>query len=140
MILRHDSTPRKNSECTLNVEALEERQMLSTVQIFAAGTTGEELIQLSIDENVVASFSNLGAGANSGNFQTLTFNTPDTIAADQVRIEFVNDLFDACINYRHSKSYKSFLQTFLKVQLLLIQSNHVRIYKKKILILNVQFQ
>lgn len=85
----------KTSQANLTVEALEERQLLSTVQIFAAGTTGQEQIELSIDGGVVATYSNLGDGANAGDFQTFTFNTANTIAADQVRIEFVNDLFDA---------------------------------------------
>ena len=77
---------KENSEFVLNVEALEIRQMLSTVQIFASGTTGNEQIQLSIDTNVVANYSNLGDGADAGEFRTFTYETADTISADQVRI------------------------------------------------------
>ena len=85
---------RFNSNLTLQVETLEARQMLSTVQIFAAGSTGAEEIQLSIDGNTVATFNDLGTGANAGDFRTLTFNTDELVAADQIRIEFVNDLYD----------------------------------------------
>ena len=75
-------TSRKDTNLNLSVEKLEERQMLSTVQIFAAGATGQEQIQLQIDGNVAATYSDLGTGANSGDFQILTFNTPEAIAAD----------------------------------------------------------
>ena len=83
----------KKSESHLQVETLEERQMLSTVQIFAAGTTGNENIDLLISGEVVATYTDLGSGANTGNFRTLTYNTNDTITADQVRIAFTNDFF-----------------------------------------------
>ena len=68
---------------------------LATVQIFAAGTTGEEEIQLSIAGEVVATFDDLGSGADAGNLRTLTFNTDQNVTPGQVRIEFVNDLFDS---------------------------------------------
>lgn len=87
--------PTRNPEPHLFVEALELRQMLSTVQIFAAGTTGQEQIQLVIDNQVVATYSGLGTGAYAGDFQTFTFQTTETVTADQVRVEFVNDQLDA---------------------------------------------
>ena len=77
----------------LSVEQLEERMMLSTVQIFAAGTLGGEQLQLQIDGVAVETFTT-GAGANSGNFQSFFFETNDTITADNVRIAFLNDFFD----------------------------------------------
>ena len=88
------SRSRKHSPLSLTAEALEERQMLSTVQIFAAGTTGQEQIQLVIDGNAVATYSDLGNGADAGVFQTLTFETDESVTGDQIRIDFVNDLFD----------------------------------------------
>ena len=75
-------------------ESLEPRVMLSTVQLFAAGTTGEEIINLEIDGNVVATYDDLGDQAFQGGFVELTYETPDIVAADDVRIRFTNDLFD----------------------------------------------
>lgn len=50
-------------------------------------------MRLLISGNAVQTFT-VQSGADSGNFQTFTFNTSETIAADDVRIEFINDLFD----------------------------------------------
>ena len=68
--------------------------MLSTVQIFAAGTLGGEQLQLEIDGSVAQTFT-VGSGAESRNFQSFVFETSQTITADDVRIEFLNDFFDA---------------------------------------------
>ena len=83
-----------DNDLSLELETLEQRQMLSTVQIFAAGTTGQEQIQLFVEDEFVASYNNLGNGANSGTFRTRTYTTPETLTADDIRIEFVNDVFD----------------------------------------------
>ena len=53
-----------NPELQLQVESLEPRMMLSTVEIIAAGTTNQEIIELEIGGQTVASFSQLGTGAN----------------------------------------------------------------------------
>ena len=76
------------------VETLEARNMLSTVNIFATGTTNQEIIELEIGGQSVATYSNLGSGAFDGQFQTRTFTTADRVTADDVRIRFTNDLFD----------------------------------------------
>ena len=78
---------------TLEVEHLEDRQMLSTVQIFAAGTTGNEQLELRIDNQFVEIF-NVGDGADSRNFDTLTFESDQTIDVTSLRVSFVNDFFD----------------------------------------------
>ena len=72
--------------------------MLSTVQVIAAGSTGQEVIELQIAGQNVATFSDLGTGAFSGQFQTLTFNTTQDVTADDVRISFSNDLYDPANN------------------------------------------
>ena len=69
--------------------------MLSTVDIIAAGTTNQEIIDLQIGGQTVASFSQLGTGADDSQFQTRTFVTADRVTADDVRIQFSNDFFDA---------------------------------------------
>ena len=83
-----------NPEFRLQVETLETRVMLSTVDIIAAGTTNQEIIELEIGGETVASFSQLGTGAIGGEFQTRTFVTADRVTADDVLIRFSNDLFD----------------------------------------------
>ena len=81
-------------EVTLQCEPLEPRQMLSTVQIFAAGTTGAESIDLQIDGTTVATYTGLGNGASQQAYTAFNFETDETISADQVRVAFTNDLFD----------------------------------------------
>lgn len=71
----------------LHVEHLEERILLSTVQIHAIGTEGDEAFNLKIDDQVVASWTLDGSGVYS-------YESADTITADQIKIEFVNDVFD----------------------------------------------
>ena len=68
--------------------------MLSTVQIFASGTQGGEQLQLQIDGNVAETFV-IGVGTDILNDQTFFFETAETITADDVRIVFLNDSFDA---------------------------------------------
>ena len=77
----------------LAVEELEDRQMLSTVSIFAAGDTGTETIQLNINDAVVATFENVGGDADTRQFQRLTYTTDQQISASDVRVQFSNDLF-----------------------------------------------
>lgn len=84
----------KTSQPPLQLEVLEPRIMLSTVQIFASGTQGGEQLQLQIDGNVAETFE-IGVGTNILNDQTFFFETPDTITADDVRIAFLNDSFNA---------------------------------------------
>ena len=79
---------------SLICETLQPRVMLSTVQVFAAGTTGVESIDLQIDNSTVATYTGLGNGASAGNFTTFSYATNDTIIANQVRIAFTNDLYD----------------------------------------------
>ena len=77
----------------LALEELEDRQMLSTVTIFAAGDTGTESIQLNINDVVVSTFENVGGDADARQFQQLTFTTDQQISASDVRVQFSNDFF-----------------------------------------------
>ena len=78
----------------LEVENLEDRMMLSTVQIYAAGSTGQQALNLSVDSQVVASVSDIGGDASAREFVELEFQTDQTINGGQVSVEFINDLFD----------------------------------------------
>ena len=78
----------------LNCEVLEERQMLSTVDVFAAGVTNQETIELKIDDAVVRTWTNVGGDAYGGQFVQLTYTTAQEIDSSQIKIEFTNDDFD----------------------------------------------
>jgi len=82
----------------LELEQLEERQMLSTVQIFAAGYEGNEIFSLQVNEQTVATFE-AGNGGRTGDLQTFEFTTEQPVTADQIRIAFENDAFDANTGY-----------------------------------------
>ena len=79
---------------TLQAEPLEDRMMLSTVEIFAAGETGQESLNLLIDDQVVQTFEAIGGDADSRDLVQLVFTSDETITADRVSIEFFNDNFD----------------------------------------------
>ena len=82
----------------LELEQLEERQLLSTVQIFAAGYEGNEVFSLQIDQQTVATFE-AGGGGRSGDLSTFEFTTDQTLTADQIRIVFENDARDVNTGY-----------------------------------------
>ena len=77
----------------LSVEQLEERMMLSSVEIIAAGTGGFELFDLQINGEAVQRFT-ANSGADSRDFQSFFFETSETVTADDISIEFLNDFFD----------------------------------------------
>ena len=85
----------ESQNLSLECESLEERQMLSSVDIFAAGVTNQETIELQIDGQTVQTFENVGGDANSGDFVKLSYHTDSPVDASQIRVAFVNDLFDA---------------------------------------------
>ena len=91
---RNDRTEPNHS---LNLEVLEDRMMLSSVEIFAAGATGEENLELLIDGQVVQTFFNVGGDASTDAFQRFTFETSQTITPGNIGIRFSNDAFDPSI-------------------------------------------
>ena len=78
----------------LEVEHLEDRVMLSTVQIYAAGGSGQEALNLLVDNQVVAQFSNIGGDASAREYVELEFETAEVISGGQIGLQFTNDLFD----------------------------------------------
>jgi hypothetical protein len=68
--------------------------MLSTVEVFGAGTTGVEEVELQIDGSTVQTWNDLGDGAYSADYRSTTWTTDQTITPNQVRIQFTNDLYD----------------------------------------------
>ena len=67
-----NSAKPSQDKIQLEVEHLEQRMMLSTVQIFAAGTQGGEQLQLQINGNVAETFE-IAAGTSILNDQVFTF-------------------------------------------------------------------
>ena len=62
------------------------------IEFEALGTTGQELVDILVDGQTVASFQLVNAGVNT----TFFFNSSDSsIDLDDIRLEFTNDLFDA---------------------------------------------
>ena len=88
------NAPQQSSYGSLAVERLEERQMLSTVDIVAAGATGQETIELIIAGETVAVFENVGGDFNNREFVTLSYNTDQDIDPSEIEVAFTNDLFD----------------------------------------------
>ena len=84
----------RQEDLQFDCETLEQRQMLSSVDIFAAGTTNEEIIELQIDGQTVQTIENIGGDANSGSFVKLSYESESPVDASQIRIAFVNDLYD----------------------------------------------
>jgi hypothetical protein len=85
----NNSQSSTRQSLSLELEPLEERMMLSTVSIFAMGSTGQENLELQIDGQTVQTFENV---ATDG--QTLTYETSQSVSPGQVRIAFTNDHYE----------------------------------------------
>ncbi len=90
---KFETSSNAGNNARLHVENLEERFMLSTVQIFAGGSEGGERMSLEINGSEVSSW-NVAGGADSGSFQTYTYDTPNNVSANDVRIVFSNAAYD----------------------------------------------
>ena len=87
-------TPSVQNPSSLQLEVLETRMMLSTVQIFAAGSTGEENLDLFIDGEYETTFESVGGDVRSRDFVSFEFETSETLSASQISVAFGNDAFD----------------------------------------------
>ena len=85
---------RRSARPKITFEKLEDRKLLATLDILAAGTSGTEQIHLYVDSQIVATFDDLGTGAYANQFNVLTYESEEAISAGDVRIEFVNDAYD----------------------------------------------
>ena len=74
----------------LEIEILEDRVLLSTVQVDASGSVGDEAFDLVIGGEIVASFALQGTQQ-----QSFVFDSTAVITADEIRIEFTNDLMNS---------------------------------------------
>jgi len=88
-------SPNAQSEnVELSLEQLEGRVMLSSVEIFAAGSTGEENLDLFINGQFETTFFSVGGDTQQRDFVRLTFETDQDITTGDVSIGFNNDAFD----------------------------------------------
>lgn len=81
---------KTSSVCALQVESLEERQMLSTVSVFAQGSTGDEMIGIDFRSRQVAVIDSLPTDG----FQEFQFNIGTSVDPGELRFNFLNDLYD----------------------------------------------
>ena len=73
------------------VEQLEDRTMLTTISVFARGGNGDELVNVQVDgRGTLATISSLP----TDEFQEYQYFVDEPVTADDIRIEFLNDLFD----------------------------------------------
>lgn len=89
-----DSSHPSSRLSSMSVETLEERMMLSTVTIFAAGSTGAEDMKLVVNDQVVKTFKNIGGDADARQFEEITWELDEQVNANQVKVRFSNDLYD----------------------------------------------
>jgi glucose/arabinose dehydrogenase len=63
----------------------------TTIEIHAAGSTGQEQMQLLISGQPVATFNNVGGNYNTGQFVTFSYTHPTDVSISQVRVFFSNN-------------------------------------------------
>ncbi len=69
------------------------------IEVRAAGDTGEEIIELQIDEATVATFD------LTTTLDIYSYEHPTPVSADQIRVRFVNDLYAPPIDYNVQVDY-----------------------------------
>ena len=87
----------QNENHGLNVEQLEDRLMLSTVEVFAAGSTGEENLDIFINGQFETTFFAVGGDVDQRDFVRLVFETDQDVTTGDVGIAFGNDAYDPSI-------------------------------------------
>lgn len=83
----------------IQTDLIASAQSLATVSVAlpitirAAGSQGDEQMQLQIDGTTVQTWNSVGGDASNRQFQTFTYNNDSPIAADRVRVVFSNDQY-----------------------------------------------
>lgn len=74
-------------------EQLEPRTLLAAtpIEIFAAGATGSERMELQIDGATVAAWNNVGGNYNNEQYLAFNYTHPTDVTADRIRVAFTND-------------------------------------------------
>jgi len=79
---------------SFHIEQLETRQMLSAVEIFAAGATGQENLDLFIDDQYITTFTSVGGDVDARSFERFVYETPETLQGSTIGIRFANDFYN----------------------------------------------
>ncbi|QDS96310.1 Soluble aldose sugar dehydrogenase YliI precursor [Roseimaritima multifibrata] len=66
----------------------------SRITIDAAGSTGEETMELRIDGQTVQTWQNVSGDPDNRNFNTYEYFASETVTADRIQVAFTNDLYD----------------------------------------------
>lgn len=86
----------------LSAELLESRQLLSTVSITAVGSTGEEVMVVTVGETEVFRTGVFQTGSLSATRSSpYRFEVDDSVEVSDLRINFVNDFFDPGVKDRN---------------------------------------
>lgn len=64
-----------------------------SIEVIAAGSTGEEIMELQIDGSVVATFTGIGGDADAGVFESFVYDGQG-IDPNLIRVAFTNDLYE----------------------------------------------
>jgi len=64
------------------------------ILIRAAGQTGEEQMRLLIDNQVVATWDDIGGDPDQQLFESFSYTASGSVTADQIRVAFTNDFYD----------------------------------------------
>ncbi|MEM7312489.1 MAG: peroxidase family protein [Planctomycetota bacterium] len=92
-IFPNSGSSQSKNELFLVIETLEQRQLLTTIDVFAAGQTGDEMAILYVNNRFAARFRNIGGDVESRDFVQLQYETDRDVTADDISIRFVNDRF-----------------------------------------------
>ncbi|MGI9515637.1 MAG: PQQ-dependent sugar dehydrogenase, partial [Pirellulaceae bacterium] len=65
----------------------------SQIVVNAAGSEGDETMQLLIDGNVVSTWFNVGGDASNPTYNSFLYTANDTVTIDQIRVQFTNALW-----------------------------------------------
>ena len=95
LAISHPSSRKRSLQKTRHsFEALEPRKMLATVSVHAAGATGDEAFNLIINNQLVETFHDIGGDPEARDFESFDYVTDGDVTADQIQVEFINDLSD----------------------------------------------
>ena len=75
-------------------KCLEERQLLSTVTIYAQGSTGQEVMELLVNDVVVNSWTVPTSNPFNGGVSNFQTEVEGDVTPDQIKVRFTNDFYD----------------------------------------------
>ncbi|MEM6473284.1 MAG: PQQ-dependent sugar dehydrogenase, partial [Planctomycetota bacterium] len=81
------------SFAVLDREKLEGLDIVLSIEVYAAGDVGDEILSLQVGDQIVGRWTVSGTDASNGNFERYDVNV-DNVSVDDVRINFENDFWD----------------------------------------------